>query len=122
MWFSDLGFGGGKSKSLYGRDGHQGVTLVKFSGDQSGLKEAVRLSEYFENDNHGRNGWACVQPFLLGRDSENNSNLVKVDERTGEKKRVFYGYLGTASDLDKVDFETRKKVSIENKREYKLPN
>lgn len=118
----DLGFGGGKSKSLYGRDGHQGITLVKFSGDQSGLKEAVRLSEFFEKENHGRKGWARVQPLLPGRDSENNPNLVKVDERTGEKKRIFYGYLATASDLDKVDFETRKKVLIESKREYKPSN
>ncbi|KAL7210207.1 hypothetical protein ACSBR1_031717 [Camellia fascicularis] len=115
----DLGFGGGKSKSLYGRDGHLGITLVKFAGDQSGLKEAVRLAEFFEKENHGRRNWTHVQSLASGKDEENNPNLVKVDEKTGEKKRIFYGYLGTVVDLDKMDFETRKKAVIESRREYK---
>ncbi|KAK7395889.1 hypothetical protein VNO78_16466 [Psophocarpus tetragonolobus] len=37
-----------------------------------------------------------------------------VDEEKGEKRRVLYGYLGTAFDLDKVDFDTRKKAVIES--------
>ncbi|KAL2324401.1 hypothetical protein Fmac_023459 [Flemingia macrophylla] len=115
----ELGFMGGKSKSLYGRDGHLGITLVKFAGDQSGFKEAIRLAEHFEKENHGRKDWARVQSQTLGKDDENNANLVKVDEKKGEKRRVLYGYLGTAFDLDKVDFDTRKKVVIESKREYK---
>ncbi|GMH08432.1 hypothetical protein Nepgr_010272 [Nepenthes gracilis] len=113
----DLGFGGGKSKSLYGRDGHLGITLIKFAADQSGLREAMRLADHFEKENRGRKGWARLQPTTSGNE-ENNPNLVKVDERTGEKKRVFYGYLATASDLEKVDFETRKKVVLESKQEY----
>ncbi|XP_010277270.1 PREDICTED: uncharacterized protein LOC104611767 isoform X2 [Nelumbo nucifera] len=115
----DLGFGGGKSKSLYGKDGHLGITLVKFAADQSGLKEAVRLAEYFEKEGHGRKGWTRVQSSQMGKDDENNPNLVKVDEKSGEKKRIFYGYLGTASDLDKVDFDTRKRAVIESRREFK---
>lgn len=115
----DLGFGTGKSKSLYGREGHLGITLVKFAGDQSGLKDAVRLAEYFEKDSRGRKVWVRVQPSSLGKDDENNPSLVTVDQRTGEKKRILYGYLGTASDLDKVDFETRKKAVIESWREIK---
>ncbi|XP_042517422.1 uncharacterized protein LOC122091500 [Macadamia integrifolia] len=118
----DLGFGGGKSKSLYGKDGHLGITLVKFAGDQSGLKEAIRLAEFFEKDNHGRQGWARAQSSQLGMDDEKNPNLVKVDEKTGEKKRIFYGYLGTAFDLDKVDFETRKRAVIESRSEWKPSN
>ncbi|XP_027363029.1 protein SUPPRESSOR OF GENE SILENCING 3 homolog [Abrus precatorius] len=117
----ELGFMGGKSKSLYGRDGHLGVTLVKFAGDPSGFKEAIRLAEHFEKENHGRKDWAHVQSQTLGKDDENNANLVKVDEKKGEKRRVLYGYLGTAFDLDKVDFETRKKAVLESKREYKPP-
>ncbi|KAI5580197.1 hypothetical protein BDE02_08G139000 [Populus trichocarpa] len=113
----DLGFVGGKSKSLYGRDGHLGITLVKFGGDQSGLKEATRMAEYFEKDNHGREAWGCLQPVTLGKDDEKNPSLVKVD-RSGEKTRILYGYLATAADLYKVDFETRKKVVIESLREY----
>ncbi|BAT94072.1 uncharacterized protein HKW66_Vig0195120 [Vigna angularis] len=117
----ELGFMGGKSKSLYGREGHLGITLVKFAGDQSGFKEAIRLAEHFEKENHGRNDWTRLQSQTLGKDDENNANLVKVDEKKGEKRRVLYGYLGTAFDLDKVDFDTRKKAVIESRREYKPP-
>ncbi|KAF5736866.1 hypothetical protein HS088_TW14G01021 [Tripterygium wilfordii] len=113
----DLGFGSGKSKSLYGRDGHLGATLIKFTGDQSGLKEALRFAEYFEKDNRGRKDWARLQPLTLGKDDEKNPKLMKVDDRTGEKTRILYGYLATATDLDKVDFDTRKKVVIESQRE-----
>ncbi|KAF9604985.1 hypothetical protein IFM89_011678 [Coptis chinensis] len=115
----DLGFGGGKAKSLYGKEGHLGITLVKFGADQSGLKEAVRLAEFLEKEYHGRKGWARAQTSQPGRDDENNPNLVKVDEKTREKQRILYGYLATASDLEKVDFETRKKTSIEIKRDLK---
>ncbi|KAI4317829.1 hypothetical protein L6164_025665 [Bauhinia variegata] len=118
----ELGIGGGKSKSLYGRDGHLGITLIKFAGDQSGLKEAIRLAEHFEKENHGLKAWARLQPLTLGKDDENNPNLIKVDDRRGDKKMVLYGYLGTAFDLDKVDFDTRKKVTIESRREYKPSN
>lgn len=115
----ELGFAGGKSKALYGKDGHLGITLVKFAGDKSGLEEAIRLAEHFKKENHGRKDWARVQAQTLGKDDENNPNLVKVDEKKGEKMRVLYGYLGTAFDLEQVDFDTRKKVVIESRREYK---
>lgn len=114
-----IGFHGGKAKALYSRDGHLGVTLVKFASDQSGLMEAMRLAEYFEKDNHGRNGWARLQPLTLGKDDENNPDLCKFDHRTGEKKRVFYGYLGTVNDLEKVDFDFRKKITIASRSDYK---
>ncbi|XP_058084407.1 protein SUPPRESSOR OF GENE SILENCING 3 [Magnolia sinica] len=116
----ELGFSGGKSKSMYGRDGHMGITVVKFTSSQSGLKEAERLAEFFEKDKHGRRGWAHAQASQLGEDDEQNPNLVKVDEKTGEKKRIFYGYLGTSSDLDKVDFDMKKKAVIKSRREFDL--
>ncbi|KAL3505921.1 hypothetical protein ACH5RR_031303 [Cinchona calisaya] len=115
-YLRDLGIRGGKSKSLYSKDGHLGITLIKFGADQSGLKEAVQLAEYFEKDNHGRNGWARVESLNLGNDDDNNPNLVKVDEKTREKRRIFYGYLATVSDMDKVDFETKKKMVIHSRR------
>lgn len=94
--------------------------MVKFGGDQSGLKEAMRLSEYFQRGNHGRSNWALVQRLNLYKDEENNPDLVKVDPQTGEKKRVFYGYLANVSDLDKVEKDTRKRVCIESKTELLL--
>lgn len=118
--FSEFGCTGGKSKSLYGREGHLGTTLIKFSSDQAGLKEANRLAQYFDQDNRGRGAWTRLQPLTLGsKDDENNPHLMKFDDRTGEKKRIFYAYLGTANDLDKIDFDTRKKIVIESQREYR---
>lgn len=117
----DLGFYGGKSKSMYGREGHLGMTIIKFSGDQAGLKEARRLAAHFEMDNRGRRAWAHLQPLMLGtKDDENNPHLMIFNERTKEKKRIFYGHLGTATDLDKIDYETRKRVTIESLREHTL--
>ncbi|KAL6005245.1 hypothetical protein ACLOJK_005807 [Asimina triloba] len=112
----ELGFTGGKSKSVYGRDGHTGITVVKFAGSHSGLKDAERLADYFEKENHGRSGWAHAQASKSGEEEEHNPNLVKVDEKTGEKNRIFYGYLGTSSDLDKVDFDIKKRAVIKSKR------
>jgi hypothetical protein len=94
--------------------------LIKFSADEAGLKEALRMTEFFDKDNHGRRAWYHVQPLTLAsKDDENNPYLVKLDEKTREKKRILYGYLGTASDLEKVDFDTRKKSAIESWREFK---
>lgn len=115
----ELGFGSGKAMSVYGREGHLGITTVKFAGDESGLKEAMRLAEFFEKESRGRKAWTRVQSLTSGIDDENNPNLVKVDEKTGEKQRIFYGYLGTAFDLDKLNYEMKKKVVIESRREYK---
>jgi hypothetical protein len=118
---ADLGFTAGKSKSLYSREGHQGITLVKHTEDQAGLKEAIRLNNYFEKDNRGRRRWTVVSmstPNMYDDiDNDKNPNLVTVDRRSGEKDRILYGYLGTVFDLDKVDPETRKKVVIQSVRD-----
>ncbi|XP_020259407.1 uncharacterized protein LOC109835790 [Asparagus officinalis] len=114
----DLDFAGGKSKSMYGKEGHLGITLVKYANTQAGLKEAERLADYFEKDNRGCKGWARAQAYQSGADEEKNPALVEVDPKSGEKKRIFYGYLATASDLDKVDSDTKKKAVIKSRREF----
>lgn len=116
----ELGFGGGKAKSVYGKEGHLGFTAVKFPSTEVGLREAENLAEFFEKDNHGRKGWARVQASQSGNNEEKNPDLVKVDKKTGEKNRVFYGYLATAMDLDKVEFDMRKKVVIKSRKELNL--
>ncbi|KAL3812619.1 hypothetical protein ACJIZ3_013887 [Penstemon smallii] len=114
----DLGFSSGKSMSLYSKEGHLGIHTVKFSGDVTGLKECLRMAEYFEREHRGRKGWARVQYSTNGKDDENNPNLMKPDPKTGETKRVLYGHLATVADLDKVTYEIKKKVSIVSRREY----
>ncbi|KAK9076905.1 hypothetical protein SSX86_005240 [Deinandra increscens subsp. villosa] len=118
MKLRDFGFTTGKSKAMYGRDGHMGTTVVKFASDQSGLKDAMRLADFFEKQKRGRGSWTSVQPmFRPGNDDEKDPNFVKLDKKTGEKERILYGYLGTVFDLEIVDFDTRKKVGIESKRD-----
>ncbi|KAK4755745.1 hypothetical protein SAY87_009502 [Trapa incisa] len=117
-YIRELGFLGGKSKSLYGREGHLGITLIKFAGSESGLREAMKLAEHFEKESHGRKGWARLQPLTLGENDDHNPNLVRVDGRTGEKRRIFYGFLGIAADLEKLDFDSRKKMSIESREDH----
>ncbi|KAL2509092.1 protein of unknown function XS [Forsythia ovata] len=114
----DLGFSKGKSMSLFSREGHLGIHVVKFPGGESGLMDALRLAEHFEKQNRGRKEWAHVQSSTFNKEDDNNPNLVQLDAKTGEKMRILYGHLATVSDLDKVTFEIKKKVTIESRREY----
>jgi hypothetical protein len=43
-----------------------------------------------------------------------------MDDRTGEKKRIFYGYMATLSDVDEVDADTKKHFSLKSRREFDL--
>ncbi|KAJ0264728.1 Uncharacterized protein HA466_0030300 [Hirschfeldia incana] len=113
----ELKFNVWKSRALYGRDGHLGITLFKFAGDDSGLREALRVADYFEKTNRGRKTWAGLPPFTPSSDDEKNPSLMEIDGKTGEKRRVLYGYLATVKDLDKVDMETKKKTTVESLRE-----
>ncbi|KAL8485275.1 hypothetical protein ACS0TY_027540 [Phlomoides rotata] len=118
-YLRELGFATGKSVSMYAREGHLGIHVVKFSGDDSGLKDALKMADYFAREKRGRKDWACVQPPSPGKDDDKNPNLVKLDPKTGDKTRVFYGHLATAADLEKITFEVKKKVSIVSLRESK---
>lgn len=120
IYLADLGFSGAKAKSLYTKDGHLGITLMMFASDQRGLKNAMRLADHFENERHGRKDWVNVQSTAAGKDEESNLNLVLVDQKLGGRRRILYGYLATAFDLDEVDVDTRKKVTIESKCEKLL--
>ncbi|KAL9678177.1 hypothetical protein QQ045_016016 [Rhodiola kirilowii] len=84
----DLGFTSDKAKSVYGKEGHQGITLVKFPGDRSGLKEAIRLAEYLEKEKHGRKSWAHVEATTTRKDDVDNPSLVNLDEKSKEKRRI----------------------------------
>ncbi|KAL6649255.1 hypothetical protein ACP70R_013479 [Stipagrostis hirtigluma subsp. patula] len=114
---TELGFFGGKSKSLYGKEGHLGLTLIKFGNNPTGLKEAERLAEFLERQDHGRIGWLRAQATRTV-DSDKDPLLVETDNRTGETKRILYGYLATASDLDKLDSDSRKRAFLKSKREF----
>eukprot|EP00253_Pinus_taeda_P013383 PITA_13383 len=114
----ELGFTGGKSKAVYGRGGHQGTIIVKFSPSSAGLQEAEQLIKYFESKNHGRKDWLRVQSSTVNQENgEENPELVETDEKTKLKKRVLYGYLAIAGDLEKLDVDTRKKALVKSKKD-----
>eukprot|EP00268_Persea_americana_P002136 TRINITY_DN10631_c0_g1_i1.p1 TRINITY_DN10631_c0_g1~~TRINITY_DN10631_c0_g1_i1.p1 ORF type:complete len:122 (-),score=32.66 TRINITY_DN10631_c0_g1_i1:289-654(-) len=106
-----------QARSFHGKDGHLGITMVRFENSRTGLEGAEHLAEYFEKDHRGCKSWARVHSSQSGVDEKSNPYLLKVDVKTGEKKRIYYGYLGLAFDLDKVDFDTRKRAQIKSKRE-----
>ncbi|CAN6285597.1 unnamed protein product [Urochloa humidicola] len=114
---TELGLSGGKSKSLYGKEGHLGLTLIKFASNSAGLKEAERLAEFLERQDHGRIGWSRVHA-THSIDSDQNPLLVETDIRTGERKRILYGYLAIASDLDELDSDSRKRAFLKSRRDF----
>ncbi|XP_051182988.1 uncharacterized protein [Lolium perenne] len=113
---AELGFAGGKSKSLYGKEGHLGQTLIKFANNPAGLKEAERLAEFLERQDHGRVGWSRVQA-THSLDPDTSPLLVETDNR-GEKKRILYGYLAISSDLDELDSDSRKRATLKSRNEF----
>nr|BAK02434.1 predicted protein [Hordeum vulgare subsp. vulgare] len=113
---AELGFAGGKSKSLYGKQGHLGLTLIKFANNPSGLKEAERLAEFLEKQDHGRVGWSRAQA-THNLDPDTNPLLVETDNR-GEKKRILYGCLAISSDLDELDSDSRKRATVKSRKEF----
>jgi XS domain len=97
------------------------VTLVRFSKTLAGLEEAERLVELFEKSGQGRNNWTEVQK---SRDksvntSDKNPNLVK--EYGSGEKLVLYGYLATASDLEILDFDAKKRATVRSRKESDFP-
>ncbi|XP_062216749.1 uncharacterized protein LOC133916886 [Phragmites australis] len=114
---TELGFSGGKSKSLYGKEGHLGLTLIKFANSPAGLKEAERLAVFLERQDHGRVGWSRAQA-ARSVDSDQNPLLVETDNRTGERNRILYGYLAIASDLDELDSDSRKRAFLKSRIEF----
>jgi hypothetical protein len=114
-----MGFGGVTVKPLVGKDG---AMSVRFASNLAGLKEAVRLADLFEAEGHGRLQWdQWVQ--TRGNPSSyvegGNPMFVKVDEK-GQQTWVLYGYLGTASDLDVLDPESKQNIVIKSRKEIDL--
>ena len=95
------------------------MTLIKFANNPAGLKEAERLAEFLERQDHGRIGWSRVRA-THSINSDQNPLLVETDTRTGERMRILYGYLAIASDLDELDSDSRKRAFLKSRRELDL--
>ncbi|XP_048136349.1 uncharacterized protein LOC115734300 isoform X2 [Rhodamnia argentea] len=77
-----------------------------------GLLEAERLHQYFAENEHGRaelEQRSCASSRGSGR---------RIGSSLADKvASVLYGYFGIAEDLDKLDFETKKRSVVRSKKE-----
>lgn len=113
-----LGFSNGKIKVVNGSSATQGTLLVKFSPTFSGLQEAERLHKYCEENHCGRNDWLQVQSQHKSQQNiSEDSDLSQADGNAKDDKKPFYGYIGIAEDLEKVDFDTKKRTLVKSRKD-----
>ncbi|EEF30372.1 uncharacterized protein LOC8275963 [Ricinus communis] len=104
------GFVGGKIKVCLGKPADQSVMLVKFLGTFTGLGIAERLAKYFAENQRGREEFE--------QKTSNSSNSLEEGEHGGKlEERLLHGYIGIAEDLDKLDFNTKKWISLKSKKD-----
>ncbi|KAL6566932.1 hypothetical protein OROMI_015336 [Orobanche minor] len=102
-----MGFGS-ILKVCNGKPANQSVMLVKFNGTLSGLQEAERYHKGYLESKHGR---AELEQLKF----ENNMSTRLI---SAEREDDFlYGHLGIAEDLDKLDFDTKKRCVLRSKKE-----
>ncbi|XP_043699878.1 uncharacterized protein LOC122650539 [Telopea speciosissima] len=109
----DMGFGGGKTKVCHGSPANQSIMVVKFGPTFSGLQDAERLHNYYYENKRGRQELQRINAHC----SYENGNAETV--QGDEMEPVLYGYLGIAEDLDKLDFETKKRSLVKSKNNIK---
>ncbi|KAJ8568452.1 hypothetical protein K7X08_027985 [Anisodus acutangulus] len=109
----DMGFGE-KAKVSRGKPANQSILMVKFSATLSGLEEAERLCDVYAHRKHGRAEFQRISSGHSG--SGDDETKEPLTDKVG---KILYGYLGIAEDLDKVDFETKKRSSVRSRKQIK---
>lgn len=107
-----MGFTVGIKKVSRGKPANQSIMVVCYQPTLSGLLEAERLHQYFAENKHGRaelEQRSC--PSSRGSSRRTESSLAD------KVASVLYGYFGIAEDLDKLDFETKKRSVVRSKKE-----
>ncbi|CAI9091304.1 OLC1v1026289C2 [Oldenlandia corymbosa var. corymbosa] len=96
----------GKVKVSSGISANNDIMVVKFLGTFPGLQEAKNLHNYFLDEK-------------CGRTDLEQMTLSKSERVLGDKleEPLLYGYMGISEDLDKVDFDTKRRCSIRSKWE-----
>ncbi|KAL2511111.1 XS domain-containing protein [Abeliophyllum distichum] len=108
----DMGFGN-VSKVCIGKPANQSVMLAKFNGTLSGLQEAERLHKYCLEI--GQGGIEFLQFMSSEKGSCSEGTQTVPAEK--EEKFLYCCYLGLLEDLDKLDFNTKKRCVVRSKRE-----
>ncbi|KAL6537934.1 hypothetical protein OROHE_012221 [Orobanche hederae] len=105
--YVDMGFGS-ILKVCNGKPANQSVMLVKFNGTLSGLQEAERYHKGYLESKHGR---AELEQLKFKNDM--STRLISAEREDD----FLYGHLGIAEDLDKLDFDTKKRCVLRSKKE-----
>ncbi|KAK4440633.1 hypothetical protein Salat_0398200 [Sesamum alatum] len=110
MKLRDMGYGS-ILKVCNGKPANQSVMLVKFNGTLSGLQEAERFHNTYIKSKHGR-------AELKQLKSKHGGSRGRTGAISSDVEETFlYGHLGIAEDLDKLDFDTKKRCILRSKKE-----
>ncbi|KAL0460083.1 UNVERIFIED_CONTAM: hypothetical protein Slati_0635500 [Sesamum latifolium] len=104
-----MGFGS-ILKVCNGKPANQSVILVKFNGTLSGLQEAESFHQNYIKSKHGR-------AELKQLKSKHGSSIGWTGAISSDTEEILYGHLGIAEDLDKLDFDTKKRCILRSKKE-----
>lgn len=110
---ADMGFGD-KTKVYRGKPANQSVMVVEFTGRLSGLQEAERLHRFYADNNHGRAEFPQVESRSNGSHGGGTESAP-----VSKVENILYGYLGIAEDLDKLDFDAKKRRLVKSRKEIK---
>lgn len=89
------------------------IMVVKFLGTFPGLQDAEKLHKYFLDDKHGRIDFEH-RSVINVKDNNTRKERMQADKL---EDHVLYGYMAVSEDLDKVDFDTKRKCSVRSKKE-----
>ncbi|XP_011088855.1 uncharacterized protein LOC105169989 [Sesamum indicum] len=109
MKLRDMGFGS-ILKVCNGKPANQSVILVKFNGTLSGLQEAESFHQNYIKSEHGR-------AELKQLKSKHGSSSGRTGAISSDTEEFLYGHLGIAEDLDKLDFDSKKRCVLRSKKE-----
>lgn len=104
-----MGFGRDKTKVVRGKPANQSIMVASFYGTFSGLFEAESLHKHFIEKGQGR--------IEFDRSSSIRKRIQGTGKAPEDKVSVLYGYLGIAEDLDKLDFEMKKRCVVKSRKE-----
>ncbi|GAB4835216.1 hypothetical protein Ancab_000125 [Ancistrocladus abbreviatus] len=82
-------------------------------GTYSGLQEAERLHKYFFEKQQGRKEFEQVTSNI----DENSSAMQKGTPADEGEESLLYCYRGISEDLDRVDFDSKKRCLVKSRKE-----
>ncbi|KAI4295049.1 hypothetical protein MLD38_040674 [Melastoma candidum] len=110
------GFAAGKMTVCNGKPADQSVILAKFLGTFSGLENAGRLHEYFTVNKRSRQEFKRLASHG-GDDCSRSQSQTAASQGDEIEETILYGYMGVADDMDRLDFGTKKGITVKSRRE-----